>query len=383
MRILSFTNCPLDSRLGSGKTVIHYSQGLRDSGHDIKVLEPKDFQLWPKMKPLKILREAMGAWLRIRPIVGVRNIDLIEFYGHEFGLATWSISNRRSRPLVVAHTNGLELLAARNQQKTQDKLIERGIRAHFHSSFHTRLSAVLSHTAFSRADAFVALCELDRQHVLKLGYYTEEMTAVIEPGLDEEYMRMPFITEREERIAFTGSWIPRKGISLITKVMTQMLRQRPALHFDVYGASSDSTQVISAFPNDVHARLHIHSRMSEQEIATGLSRAKVFFFPSQYEGFGLALAEAMACGCACVTTPTGYGADLKNGEEALICDFKDEKAMIEAIRHLLINDVYRERIGRGGWQRTRSLTWQANVEKLDAVYSHWVAQHQVARRLKT
>lgn len=44
MRILSLTNCPLDPKSGSGKTVLMYSQGLRNLGQFVDVAEPKDYE---------------------------------------------------------------------------------------------------------------------------------------------------------------------------------------------------------------------------------------------------------------------------------------------------------------------------------------------------
>jgi hypothetical protein len=43
MKILSLTNCPLDPNLGSGKTVLSYTQGLRELGHTIDVADPKNY----------------------------------------------------------------------------------------------------------------------------------------------------------------------------------------------------------------------------------------------------------------------------------------------------------------------------------------------------
>jgi glycosyltransferase involved in cell wall biosynthesis len=123
----------------------------------------------------------------------------------------------------------------------------------------------------------------------------------------------------------------------------------------------------------------VHPRLANQEIAEGLAKAKVFFFPTQYEGFGMALSEAMACGCAPVTTPTGFGATLRNGEEALICDFTDTDAMERAVLSLLHNDEWRARIGRNAWERVRGLTWETNIAKLEAIYTQWSAEHRAFR----
>jgi glycosyltransferase involved in cell wall biosynthesis len=218
-------------------------------------------------------------------------------------------------------------------------------------------------------------CELDREYVLNIGLYPPERAAVVAPGLDNEYLSSPFVSQKQERVAYTGSWIVRKGISILAAVMSRVLAKKPDLHFDIYGTGWDRDSVIASFPAAFHNRITVHPRLSNQEIAEGLSKAKVFFFPSQYEGFGMALAEAMASSCAPVTTRTGFGAELRDGHEALLCDFDDEDAMEQSIITLLENDELRSKISRAAWERVQSLSWDSNIKRLESTYSRWVSEH--------
>lgn len=374
MNILSFTNCTLDSRLGSGKTVLNYSKGLRELGHDLEVYEPNDFRLWPKMRWANKARTGLGAWFLLRKKLRAKRIDLLECYGDEFAFSIASAARQKERPFIVAHTNGLEMLASeRERAYAQPKgLLASGPYLALLNKSHDYFSRL----TLTHADAFVALCELDRKFVVNLGLFPVERTAVVEPGLDVEYLSAPLTDDRDERVAFTGSWTTRKGVDILASVMTRLLTQRSGLRLDILGAGVAPQTVLGNFPEKTWGRIEVHPRITEKEIAETLVRSKVFFFPTQYEGFGIALAEAMACGCAGVTTRTGFGAELKDGEEAILCDFDDPRAMTVAVERLLDDDDLRLRIARNAWQRTRSLTWRANVCKLEAIYSDWAAQHQ-------
>ncbi|MFM6496326.1 MAG: glycosyltransferase family 4 protein [Dolichospermum sp.] len=370
MHCLSFTNCPVDPKLGSGKTVFNYTNGLRNLGHSIDVAEPKNYESYPYFRRAKKFRQAWGAWNFAKEKLRTQQYDLIEFYGDEFWLTTWYLSKLTKRPLLVAHTNGLELIAA--IRESADKTHSNYLYDLFRQQTHARFS----HIAFASADAFVSLCELDRQHVLKLGLYPAHRTAVVEPGLDKEYLFLPFIPEKEKRVGFMGSWISRKGVKNIITVMSKILAQNLDLHFDVYGTGGAQDSVLDSFQNNLHSRIHVYPRLSNKEIARNLSKSSVFFFPSQYEGFGIALAEAMACSCAVVTTPTGFGADLNHGQEAIVCNFNDIEAMEYGIKRLLQEHDFRLKIAQQGWQRVRSLTWEANIKKLSETYEEWVKEHQ-------
>ena len=376
MRILSLSTCPLDPSLGSGKTRLRWSEGLRSLGHRVEMIEPKDFETWHGQRRGLRFRQAWGAWGFVKDKLKSGEYDLIEFFGGEFGLATWQLSKMPHRPLIVAHTDGLEMLASQREREYNPPISVKGhLRSTLFGSTHHRLSRA----AFDHADAFVAGCEIDREFVLRQGLYPFERTAVVEPGLDKEYLAVPLTGSREDRIAFMGSWIPRKGIAILSEVMTRVLTAEPMVYLDLYGSGAPPEVVLSSFPTPLHNRITVYPRLTSQPIADGFARAKVFFFPTQYEGFGMALSEAMACGCAPVTTPTGFGATLRDGEEALICDFTDTEAMERAVLSLLHNNELRARIARNAWERVRGLTWEANIARLEAVYTRWSAEHIASR----
>jgi glycosyltransferase involved in cell wall biosynthesis len=367
MKILTVSSCVLDPKLGSGKTRLRWSEGLRALGHTVDVLQPRDYESFPDMQRARRFRQAIGASRVVPRKAKTTAYDLIDFCGGEFGLVTWLLARMPKRPLLVAHTDGLELLAS-ERERAYDR--PSTLRDHLRQSFARLTHDRLSHAAFAYADIFITLCELDRRYILDHGLFPQERTAVIAPGLDGEYLDRPFVTEKEHRIAYTGSWIPRKGVSRLAEVVSRVLRQDTAVSFDVYGAK-DRSAVLASFPESLHHRVTVHGSLSNQELAAGMSRAKVFFFPSQYEGFGMAIAEAMACSCAVVTTPTGFGGDLTDGVDAFLCGFEESTAMEAAIAKLLRDDGLRSTIARNGWQRTQELRWDANVKKLEAFYLRW------------
>jgi len=251
--------------------------------------------------------------------------------------------------------------------------------AHAHSWYWRQTHERLSRAAFVYADAFVTGCELDRSYVVEHEIFEPERTAVIEPGLDDEYRGMPFIQDKVHRVVYTGSWIARKGIENLTAVMTEVLTRDSELRFDVYGTGGDRDAVLASFPGFLHSRIEVHGRLSNEQLAQAISRAKVFLFPSQYEGFGMALSEAMACSCAVVTTPTGFGAELRDGVEARVCGFDDVEAMKSSVHRLLNDEQERLRIARAGWERVRALAWDAQIKRLEATYEKWLSERQAHR----
>ena len=377
MKILVLSNCPLDPMLGSGKTRLMWSNGLREHGHTVDVLEPKDFELWyPKVKGRKF-RQAFGAFRVVRKRLEEQSYDMIEYFGDEFWLIANTLRRRLERPMLVAHTDGIELLSLERERSVSATTTYEGMHRVFSRFTHDRFSWI----AFKSAEAFVTGCDVDIDFVKRKQLYPEEWTAVIEPCLDDDYLGRSFISERKERIAFTGSWIDRKNIKLIVDVISRILRKRPNLSFHVYGAGSTRERVLKDFDAALHKQIVLYGRLTNEELTQSLSESKVYFFPSTYEGFGLALAEAMASGCAAVTTPTGYGGSLRNGVDAIVCPFNDGAAMEPAIERLLDDDAFRLNIARAGHARIQGLRWKEHVKALSDTYTRWHAKWVKTRQV--
>ncbi|HXU38814.1 MAG TPA: glycosyltransferase family 4 protein [Blastocatellia bacterium] len=376
MKILSLSTCPLDPLLGSGKTRLRWSEGLRELGHSVDMAEPHDYETWHGMRRALRFRQAWGACSFVKNKLAADSYDAIEFFGGEFGLVTSQLSKLKQRPLIVAHTDGLELLASERERVYNPP---RSFMGHAHSWYLLQTHERLSRAAFVYADAFVTGSALDREYVIEHGIFEPERTAVVEPGLDDEYFAMPFINKKQHRVAYTGSWIPRKGIDKLTSVMNELLNHDRELRFDVYGTGGNPEAVLSRFPTCLHERIEVHGRLSNEQLAEAMTRAKVFFFPSQYEGFGMSLGEAMACSCAVVTTPTGFGAELRGGVEAIVCGFDDVEAMKSSVLGLLSDEQERLRIARAGWERVRTLRWDSNIKKLEATYERWCSERRAHR----
>lgn len=372
MKILSLSNCALDHDLGSGRTRLAWAEGLRRLGHEVASIDSVELMGGSEGEAKgRRVRIARGAWRWLQRCE-VDRYDLIEFFGAEFWLATWRLSRREKRPLLVAHTDGLELLAEERLRASEAKTPAAGGGA---KQFVRRLiddaKRPLERLAFTRADGFVTASGADGDYLLRHGLRHPETMAVVPLGLEPAYLDLPWQNPRQEEVVYLGSWIDRKGTAPLTAAMTALLRERPGLRFSLYGTGG-SNAAREAFPEPLRARVVVHPRRTIPEIIAGLSAARVFFFPSEYEGFGLALAEAMACGCAAVTTPTGFGAELAPGHEAMICPFGDTAAMERSLRQLLDDEPLRARVAGAGWRRAQGLRWENSVRQLEATYRRWV-----------
>jgi len=90
--------------------------------------------------------------------------------------------------------------------------------------------------------------------------------------------------------------------------------------------------------------------------------ARVFAYPSLYEGFGIPPLEAMACGTPVVASTAGALPEVL-GDAALLVDPYNEDALAQAIRAAAedqgtLRRRGLERASRFSWRRTAEETWR-------------------------
>jgi hypothetical protein len=165
-RVLALSNCALDPTLGSGKTRLRWAEGLRKAGFAVDTLDAEQLISGvPKSLGVRF-RLAIGA----RRKVSVSECALLECFGAEFGMLEKHWFRRQPRPLIVAHTDGLELLDAHLQGGSQATSLRQRLTRPAHRW--------LDWAAFRNADALVTGCETDIRFARANGLFRGSMPSI-------------------------------------------------------------------------------------------------------------------------------------------------------------------------------------------------------------
>ncbi len=113
-------------------------------------------------------------------------------------------------------------------------------------------------------------------------------------------------------------------------------------------------------------RIVLSDSVSDEELADRYRAADVFALSSRYEPFGMTAVEALACGTpTVVTTHGGLYRALDFGVHAIYADTLDKEEFGIALLQATKYDRLRERLGRLGSQRARSLfTWTGIAQQV-------------------
>jgi glycosyltransferase involved in cell wall biosynthesis len=96
--------------------------------------------------------------------------------------------------------------------------------------------------------------------------------------------------------------------------------------------------------------------------------AKVFVFPSLYEGFGLPPLEAMAHGTPVVTSNTSSLPEVV-GNAAVLVNPENVFEIMRAIHRVLLDQPLREKLKQRGYEQVQRFSWEASAARILQVYS--------------
>src|SRR5713101_8371266 len=101
--------------------------------------------------------------------------------------------------------------------------------------------------------------------------------------------------------------------------------------------------------------------------------AKVFVFPSLYEGFGLPPLEAMAHGTPVLTSNTSSIPEVV-GNAAVMVNPENVFEMMRALQRVLLDQALREKMRQRGYEQVKKFSWDASAAKVLAGYEEAVGK---------
>jgi glycosyltransferase involved in cell wall biosynthesis len=101
--------------------------------------------------------------------------------------------------------------------------------------------------------------------------------------------------------------------------------------------------------------------------------AKVFVFPSLYEGFGLPPLEAMAHGTPVVTSSVSSLPEVV-GNAAVLVNPENVFEIMRALHRVLMDKALRDRMKERGYQQVAKFSWETSVRRILDAYRQIVPQ---------
>ena len=282
---------------------------------------------------------------------------------------------------------------------TVHDLLEHMYRARNQSGFRRSLHFFLTHRALQGAARLFAVSNFTKSEVEKLFSIPGERIEVVYNAIDERFLRghaseadRQLLAERylvnHPFLLYTGRISPHKNVVRIIEAFSALKAELekeamfPGLKLIVIGDELSKhpdlrrTVVRSRMQNDVRFLGFVPIEV----LRIFYDAAKIFVFPSLYEGFGLPPLEAMAHGTPVVTSNTSSLPEVV-GSAAVLVNPENVFEIMRALHRVLLDQSLRDKLKERGYEQAKRFSWDASARQILRVYQEVAEKRPVKTQL--
>jgi glycosyltransferase involved in cell wall biosynthesis len=307
---------------------------------------------------------SMKGWMAFRQIIRRLDCDLVHI-PHLF-----SVPRALPCPYVM----------------TVHDILDHLYRAREKSNLRRSLHFQMTRRSLIGASRILAVSQFTKTEVEKLFQVPAEKIQVVYNAIDERFLTGHATSSDKQMLAeryqitypfvlYAGSVAPHKNINRIIEAFSALKTELskedvlPDLKLIIIGDDLASrpelrrTVVRSGVQNDVRFLGFVPIEV----LRVFYDAAKVFVFPSLYEGFGLPPLEAMAHGTPVITSNTSSLPEVTSNAAVLV----NPENVFEIMRGLhcaLVDPALREKLKKRSYEQAARFSWELSVRRILQVY---------------
>jgi glycosyltransferase involved in cell wall biosynthesis len=229
------------------------------------------------------------------------------------------------------------------------------------------------------ADKLIAISESTRRDVIRLLNVAPQRIVSIPLAASPDYRSLPADCVAEvcarydlrpgQYIAYVGVLEPRKNVPLLIEAYAALAAEFPAVPLVIAGKKGwmydEIFQRLAAL--GLEQRVRFLGYVPDGDLTALYNGARVFVYPSRYEGFGLPVLEAMQCGTPVITTNVSSMPEVAEAA-ALLVEPDDVAGLATALRRVLTDDTLARDLAQRGHRRAAAFSWQRCAQETLQVY---------------
>lgn len=229
-----------------------------------------------------------------------------------------------------------------------------------------------------RARGLIAVSEFTKQRLIDEFKISAERIHVTHLGVDHarffpqpankvEALRRK-LSLPENFALFVGLLSARKNIVRLVEAWRDC--RVPDCHLVIAGGLGMPHVLAGTSSPSVPDNTLLLDRIDDADLPTLISAARVFVYPSLYEGFGLPPIEAMACGTPCLVTNTTAVPEVV-GDAALYIDPLDVSDIGQGLSRILTDTSLRQALRAKGLEHAAKFTWHDTAVRTYAILERY------------
>jgi len=269
---------------------------------------------------------------------------------------------------------------------TVHDMVEHMSRPREQSGFWRSLRWQLTRRVLEGAERILAVSNFTKSEIERLFGIPNTRIEVVYNAIDDRFLRGHASAADRELIAkryqvtypfllYAGSISPHKNVARMIEAFsalkTELEKEQtyPDLKLIIIGDDLSGnpdlrrTVVRSGVQNDVRFLGFVPIEV----LRIFYDEARVFVFPSLYEGFGLPPLEAMAHGTPVVTSNVSSLPEVV-GKAAVLVNPENVFEIMRALHRVLTDPALRERMKERGYEQAGKFSWEKSVRRILGIY---------------
>ena len=224
-----------------------------------------------------------------------------------------------------------------------------------------------------------------RQAIVDAYGTPSDKITVLYPGYESDLapVRDPLALERTRRryripgdyILFMGRIQPRKNLARLIEAFGAIAPAYPDLSLVLAGSKGWLSEPIVARAAALRLgdRVHFPGYIAPEDKAALISGARLFAYPSLYEGFGFPVLEAQACGTPLLASTTSSLPEIA-GRGGVFVDPEETDAIAEGLERLLEDETLRKQLVEWGFDNLQRFSWAKAAQQVSTLMEGLLAQ---------
>jgi glycosyltransferase involved in cell wall biosynthesis len=227
-----------------------------------------------------------------------------------------------------------------------------------------------------KADRIIANSTHTEKDIWQQYPFSKEKTSVLMPG--REAVFQPVQDEvvlakygiRKPYLLYTGTIEPRKNLLTLLRAYEEFRRkQGEPVQLVLSGKKGWKNDPLfaaletSTFRQDVVLTGYVERR----ELPALYSMARLFIYPSLYEGFGLPVLEAMSCGAPVLIAQTSSLPEV-GGDAAAYFDPRSQEELAGKLLDLNLNEDKRQKMSGLSVEQASRFNWETSARHLVSIF---------------
>lgn len=329
---------------------------------------PENFHFLPLQNP----ETTFANYLEMHKVINAHEVDLIH----------------------VPHTFWRPLITRAPYVITVHDLLDYMYRARTNNDMRRVMHSYFTRKVMHDAARIIAVSNFTKRDVGRFFDVKPEKIDVIYNALDETFLRGHSTPAEQAMIRgryqvdspfllYAGRISPHKNVARIIEAFSALKGELakegafPDLKLLVIGDEVSKNPDIrrAVIRSGVQHDVRFLGYVSIDVLRIFFDMAKVFVFPSLYEGFGLPPLEAMAHGTPVVASNSSALPEVV-GNAALMVNPENIFEISRALLRVLTDQALRERMKAAGLEQAQRFSWEASVSRMLKLYEQVVAEHK-------